>query len=234
MTRYIEKYTPASPYGRSLLGLGCAAVPQSLFLFALVVGINLAEHNEVLKGMSAFTLLTLFLVFVFSTHVAQLLFRDVAARAGRGEDAGAGESGAFRRLASAGAGAALGVPTVLYGLFVAVLSWPVQQSLYFGEVAAFGSLFVGLFSLLYAHVTAKDVSEQAKTASSDGSKEGAVRENQAASQPDPVETLKHQYATGELTEEEFEHRLDRLVESTEDGSDTGATLESEIAESLTE
>lgn len=30
---------------------------------------------------------------------------------------------------------------------------------------------------------------------------------------DPLQTLRHQYARGELTDEEFEHRLERLLET---------------------
>jgi hypothetical protein len=57
--------------------------------------------------------------------------------------------------------------------------------------------------------------------------EAAPREaNPAASEPsapeataDPVATLKQRYAEGELTDEEFERRMERLVESDAPGDD---------------
>lgn len=226
MSGYLDKYTPSAPYPRSLLGLFFASVPQTIFLFALIVGINLSEYNEVLQGVSGLVLLVLFVSFVFSTHVAQTLFRDVAKRAGRATE---GDS-AFRRLASAGVSAAVGVPTFIYGVFVALLNWPVQQSLYIGEPAAFGSLLVGIISLYYAHRTATDVSEQAKS----GSDQTAAPSETDQAGDDPVELLKHRYAAGELSEEEFERKLDHLIESTESISSAESSFESELGEALAE
>lgn len=161
MTGYVDRYTPSDPYRRSILGLGFASVPQTVFLFALIVGINVSVHNEVLQGVSALLLLVLFVVFVFSTHVAQMLFHDIARRTDTADDSALTADRSFRRLASAGVATAVGVPALVYGVFVVLLDWPVQMSLYAGETVAVGVLFVGLCSLYAAHRTAKRVSEYA-------------------------------------------------------------------------
>ncbi|MBO4247428.1 SHOCT domain-containing protein [Halomicrobium sp. IBSBa] len=215
---YVDRFTPADPYARSLLGLAFASVPQTVFLFALLVGINVSEHNEVLFGASALTLLVLFVGFLCSTHVAQLLFRDVSRRAGSSDDATTDTDSAFRRLASAGVGAIVGVPAFVYGVFVALLAWPVQASLYAGRAVGVGVLFLGIFSLYYAHETAKDVSEQAAP------REQTAESRDATSKPDPVATLKRRYAAGELSEEAFERKLDQLIGTADDvtGADPGS------------
>ncbi|MFC7068603.1 SHOCT domain-containing protein [Halobaculum lipolyticum] len=51
------------------------------------------------------------------------------------------------------------------------------------------------------------------------SDDGADRSSSGAS--DPVETLKRRYATGDLTEAEFDERLDRLVELDAAAGDRG-------------
>jgi hypothetical protein len=162
MTGYVDRYTPTDPYQRSILGLGFAAVPQTLFLFALIVGINVSEHNKVLQGVSGLLLLVLFVGFVFSTHIAQMLFQDIARRTDTTDSSASTVDESFRRLGSAGVATAVGLPALVYGVFVALLDWPVQMSLYAGEGVAVVVLFVGIFSLYLAHRTAKGVSEQAQ------------------------------------------------------------------------
>ncbi|MFP8957325.1 SHOCT domain-containing protein [Natrialbaceae archaeon A-CW3] len=41
---------------------------------------------------------------------------------------------------------------------------------------------------------------------------GTASHAEQVPEDDPLERLKHRYATGELSDEEFEHRLDRLIE----------------------
>ena len=40
-----------------------------------------------------------------------------------------------------------------------------------------------------------------------------LRDDEEPTQPDPLETLKDRYAAGELSDEEFERRLDRLLDN---------------------
>jgi len=40
-----------------------------------------------------------------------------------------------------------------------------------------------------------------------------LRDDKEPTQPDPLETLKDRYAAGELSDEEFERRLDRLLDT---------------------
>lgn len=40
-----------------------------------------------------------------------------------------------------------------------------------------------------------------------------LRDSEEPTQPDPLETLKDRYAAGELSDEEFERRLDRLLDT---------------------
>lgn len=230
----IDRFTPSDPLARSLFGLFFASVPQAVFLFALVVGINLSEYNEVLQGASMLTISTLFVGFLLSSHVAHVLFRDVADRA----DAAAGADTAFPRLAGAGIAAAIGVPTLVYGIFVALLDWPVQMSLYAGRIPGFGVLLVGLASLYYAQRTVRDVSKQAAEADQMAASDDETADQEA---DDPVETLKHRYATGELSESEFEAKLERLVGTDEtvstterDGEFTEPDFESDLGDSLAE
>jgi len=233
MPGYVDQYTPSSPYPRSLLGLVFASIPQVVFLFALIVGLNLSVHNEVLQGVSALILLFLFVGVVFSTHVAQILFRDVARRTSATADSAPSTDTSFRRLASASVATAVGVPALVYGMFVAVLDWPVQMSLYAGDAAAFGVLFAGVFSLYFAQKTAKSVSEQAEDAGHETKSSGSVTDQAS---DDPITTLKHRYAMGELNENEFERKLESLIEPAERpwGTEPEAEPEPEIGESLTE
>lgn len=43
--------------------------------------------------------------------------------------------------------------------------------------------------------------------------------------PNTIEELKHQYAAGEITESEFERKLDQLVEADDRLNETEPTLE---------
>lgn len=235
MAGYVDRYTPSDPYPRSLLGLAFASVPQTVFLFALIVGINLSVYNEVLQGVSALVLLTLFVGFVLSTHVAQILFRDIARRTDTAVDSAPTADESFRRLASAGVAAAVGLPALVYGVFVALLDWGVQVSLYAGEAAAFGVLFVGVLSLYFAQRTARNVAEQAGEADRETESNGSVTDQPAT---DPIKTLKHRYAKGELSETEFERKLESLIEPAERTSgpepETEPEAGSEIGGSLVE
>lgn len=40
-----------------------------------------------------------------------------------------------------------------------------------------------------------------------------LRDSEESTQPDPLETLRDRYAAGEISDEEFERRLDRLLET---------------------
>lgn len=40
-----------------------------------------------------------------------------------------------------------------------------------------------------------------------------LRDSEEPTQPDPLETLRERYAAGELSDEEFERRLDRLIDT---------------------
>jgi uncharacterized membrane protein len=40
-----------------------------------------------------------------------------------------------------------------------------------------------------------------------------LRDSEEPTQPDPLETLKDRYAAGELSDEEFDRRLDRLLDT---------------------
>jgi len=116
----------------------------------------------------------------------------------------------FGRLATAMVAATVGLPAAIYGAFA--LTWPVQRWLYVGQAGSIAALLFGLFALATAHSLVKDVSrtvEAAETTDGDGS---IVDERAVDGADDPLTTLKRRYADGELTDEEFERRVDRLVE----------------------
>lgn len=76
----------------------------------------------------------------------------------------------------------------------------------------FGVVLPGVLTLAKKYRT-----EQRQTA------EGA----QSKSSSTGLEVLKRRYATGELSDEEFEHRVERLLESDVDGTNHGVSTEIE-------
>lgn len=55
-----------------------------------------------------------------------------------------------------------------------------------------------------------------------------LQDNGKADQPDPLETLKDRYAAGELSDAEFERRLDRLLDT--EGREEQSTAEDSLKE----
>lgn len=119
-----------------------------------------------------------------------------------------------------------GLPAVAYGVFVGLLDWPVQQWLYWGEAASVLILLLGALGLSLAISLARDVARRARTAETaetvgtpatrdpafpesgaDGSDAGTDSDS-----PDPITELQRQYVNGDLTDEEFDRRMDRLLE----------------------
>lgn len=122
-----------------------------------------------------------------------------------------------RRLGAALAAATAGVPALVYGVFA--LTWPVQQWLYFGHVASVTVLLVGVVALLSARALARDVSGRVEDADP-----GSRSADSGGTGEDAVATLKRRYAAGELTEAEFERKLERLVAlDATDGRDDAGT-----------
>ncbi|SER55768.1 SHOCT domain-containing protein [Natrinema salaciae] len=101
----------------------------------------------------------------------------------------------------------IGVPTLVLGL--------VGLS---GNAAA-GILLsaIGIATLTVAGQLTRGVVRQA-TAASRASPTGERTDD--VSVEDPVETLQRRYAEGEIGDEEFHHRLDRLLESDEEDRST--------------
>jgi len=122
-----------------------------------------------------------------------------------------------QRLTAALAAATLGLPALVYGVFA--LTWPIQRWFYFGRVASVGVLLLGVFALVGARALARDVSGRVEDAAAESNTATA---NEAGE--DPVAALKRRYAAGELGEDEFERKLERLVEldGADGSSDSGA------------
>lgn len=128
----------------------------------------------------------------------------------------------FRRLATAVAAAAVGVPAFVYGVFA--LTWSIQRWLYVGRVGSVAVLLFSVLALATAHSLARDVSRAA-----DGTERTTATSSDAESRADeaPTATLKRRYAAGEIGDEEFERKVERLVEldqETSDGTETGDPL----------
>ncbi len=109
------------------------------------------------------------------------------------------------RLAVAAGFVTLGVPVTLYAFFA--LWWPIQMWMYVGRLGSVLVLLTGLFTVAAGNHLLKDVAERAIDAE--------PAEESVADEPssDPVSTLKRRYAAGELTDEEFERKMERLTES---------------------
>lgn len=117
----------------------------------------------------------------------------------------------FRRLATAMVASAVGLPATIYGAFA--LTWPIQRWLYVGQVGSVGVFLFGLFALATAHSLVRDVSRAVEAAETPGpDATGADRETAVDTDDDPLTTLKNRYAAGEVSDEEFERRVDRLIE----------------------
>lgn len=96
----------------------------------------------------------------------------------------------------------IGVPALVFGLF-----------------ALTGSVVSGILFLLLSTVTLSvagqliwGVIRQANAAPADSLQDGQQRHESSET---PIETLRRRYAEGELDQEEFERRLDHLIETEE-------------------
>lgn len=72
-----------------------------------------------------------------------------------------------------------------------------------GEVFAFAALLIGILGLVYLKTGFELISEQT----------GSQSSSDAAAEEDPLTILRERYARGEITQEEFERRLDDLLET---------------------
>lgn len=108
------------------------------------------------------------------------------------------------RLAVAATSVTLGVPVTLYAFFA--LWWPIQQWMYVGRLGSVLVLLAGIFAVAAGNHLLKDVAERASAAEP---ADEAVAEEAS---PDPVSTLQRRYVAGELTDAEFERKMERLTE----------------------
>jgi len=220
MAGIVDRYTPDAPYPRLLVAFAMSSVPLTLFCFGSVVVLNTYRPTETIEGVPGLVLLALFGGLLVGTHAAHALVRDVAERA---SDPG---TDLFPRLAGATTAATVGVPAFVYGLFA--LTWPIQMWLYVGRVGSVAVLLAGVLALVTAHSQARDASERVANKESTV---GTVEDRE--SDETALESLKRRYANGELSEEEFERKLERLValdESLGTADGTGTVPPGELAE----
>ena len=111
------------------------------------------------------------------------------------------DSRRWRRLVAAGA--AIGGPLAFYAAF-AVASGVKTGLVYDLLILLFGILTLVLPAVAAATLLAPN--------------SGLTREN-SPGREDPIEVLKRRYAAGEIDREEFDRRLDALVEISESGLD---------------
>jgi uncharacterized membrane protein len=199
MAGIVDRYTPDAPYPRLLVAFALSSVPLTLFCFGTVVLLNTYRPTDTIEGIPGLVLLALFGTLLVGTHAAHALVRDVAERASDPE------TDLFPRLAGATAAATAGVPAFVYGLFA--LTWPIQLWLYVGRVGSVAVLLAGVLALVTAHSQARSASERVTDEESTaGTADGGTGDETA------LESLKRRYANGELSEAEFERKLERLVE----------------------
>jgi uncharacterized membrane protein len=100
--------------------------------------------------------------------------------------------------------------------------------LYVGRVGSVAVLLAGVLALVTAHSQARDASERVANKESTV---GTVEDRE--SDETALESLKRRYANGELSEEEFERKLERLValdESLGTADGTGTVPPGELTE----
>jgi uncharacterized membrane protein len=120
-----------------------------------------------------------------------------------------------QRLVTALVLATVGVPGLIYSLFV-LGGCPIAMWMYVGQLGGLVVLAASLCSLASAYFLATDATDRADESDTGRAEQRSATESDAA---DPVEVLKRRYATGEIDESEFEQRVQRLVETdTSDGT----------------
>ncbi|RDI72480.1 SHOCT domain-containing protein [Halopelagius longus] len=125
------------------------------------------------------------------------------------------------RTAYAVGSALLGVPLVFEGGSRLLVGTPLRglpiwglgflpEDLYVGNPVAFVFLLLGVAFCLASYHLARGVAEQAEAAPPEADPTRDARE--AAADDDPVSELRARYARGELDDEEFDRRVERLLE----------------------
>jgi uncharacterized membrane protein len=124
--------------------------------------------------------------------------------------------------------AAVGTPVLGFALWA--LSGVMQLSLYPGFPASVLLFLVGSLALWVSLALGRGLAREADAAPREANPTVTVGDGEKTeSDVDPIVTLQRRYAEGDLSDEAFERRMDRLLESDGRRADAGRERKSESA-----